>query len=207
MKKFYIILIIVLVLGLTWYITMQPKPAQEVIVPVPEQVTTTPEPAVAGAYTNNTLGVSAQLPTGYTIDNNYAYTVNPQRSIPGVKFTIPKSISQGTNLGSDSYVSIERVSGSKSCTADYFLDGSHTAANKAINGKTYSVATSTGAGAGNRYEESVFVFPRSDSCVAVRYYVHYSALENYEPGTVKQYNTAALMNQFDSIRDSVTITN
>ncbi len=204
MKKIYIIFIIVLVLGVTWFISMHQAPTDSVIIPAPTAQTPVAANPGDNMYTSKTLGFSAQLPQGYTVDESYAYVVNPERSIDGVKFTIPATVAKGTNLSTDSYVSVEKVPGTKSCTADYFLDGKNTASSTVAHGVTYSVAKSSGAGAGNRYDETVYVLPRNDKCIAVRYFVHYTVVQNYDPGTVQEFNSAALMNQFDSIRDSVT---
>ena len=68
----------------------------------------------------------------------------------------------------------------------------------------YSIASSTGAAAGNRYEEVVYALPGSNPCLAVRTYIHYGVLENYATGTVKAFDRAALEKSFVAIRDSVT---
>ena len=63
----------------------------------------------------------------------------------------------------------------------------------------------TGAGAGNRYFETVYAISGSSPCFAVRYFIHYSVIENYPAGTVQQFNEPALVSQFDSIRRTLTI--
>jgi membrane-bound inhibitor of C-type lysozyme len=162
-------------------------------------------------YTNSTIGFSLRIPTGFTVDDKYTYQeLGPGKDIVGVKFTIPKSISAGTNLGSDSYLSVEEIPNTKDCSANLFLDvgGANVNLSPTIvndGDTTYSMASSTGAGAGNRYEESVYTIPGTNPCITVRYFIHYGVLENYPTGTVKQFDNVALTNLFDSIRRTLTI--
>jgi hypothetical protein len=72
-------------------------------------------------------------------------------------------------------------------------------------GVTYSVSSSMGAGAGNRYEETVYALVGTRPCFAVRYFVHYGAIENYPSGTIQQFNKQALLKEFDSIRRTLVI--
>lgn len=39
-----------------------------------------------------------------------------------------------------------------------------------------------------------------------RYYIHYTNVENYPEGTVREFDRAVLLAAFDTIRDSVTVT-
>jgi hypothetical protein len=64
----------------------------------------------------------------------------------------------------------------------------------------YSVASSTGAAAGNRYDETVYALPGTNPCIAVRYFIHYGVIENYPAGTVRAFDEAALRSEFDAIR-------
>jgi len=70
------------------------------------------------------------------------------------------------------------------------------------NNVEYSFASSTDAGAGNRYEEYGFSFFRNYSLFAIRYFIHYMAIENYPKNTVSEFNRDALIDQFDKIRHS-----
>jgi membrane-bound inhibitor of C-type lysozyme len=163
------------------------------------------------AYASSTAGFSIRLPAGFTTDENYDYQeMGPGTDIAGVKFTIPASVAAGTNLGSDSYLSVEQISQAQTCSANLFLDlqGQATSYNPTTvtdNGTTYSLASSTGAGAGNRYEETVYAIPGTSPCIAVRYFVHYGVIENYPAGTIKQFDSASLYASFDAIRRTLTI--
>ena len=158
-------------------------------------------------YVNGTEGFSLRYPTGYTVDEAYQYQeLGPGKDIGGVKFTIPASLAAGTNLSSDSYVSVEEIPSATACSASLFLDSAGTTTSTVTdNGTTYSMGTNTGAGAGNRYAETVYAIPGTNPCIAVRYYVHYGVIDNYPAGSVKQFDQAALTAQFDAIRRTLTI--
>lgn len=155
------------------------------------------------SYVDPVYNFNIKYPKDYSLDQKYQYTLQgPDKAIYGVKFTIPKVYTDGNNLSSDSYISVEHVSNFKSCSASLFLSDVKSK-NISENGSNYSFASSTGAGAGNRYEEYVYAFPKDNICLAVRYFIHYSVVENYPIGTVVEFNKDFLLKAFDDIRDSL----
>lgn len=168
-----------------------------------------PQPAgtmnLPQTYANSTYGFSLRLPSGYTIDPSYRFQeFGPGKDISGVKFTIPSSMATGTNLSADSYVSVEEIPNVHDCSASLFLEKvkPHTETDY---GTTYSVASAAGAGAGNRYGETVYAIPGTSPCLAVRYFLHHMVFENYPAGTVRPYDKQAILDQFDAIRSTLTI--
>ncbi len=157
------------------------------------------------SYASSTLGFSVRYPQKYAVAQ-YLYTnLGPTvPAIPGVKFTIPPTESAGTNLGGDTYVGVEQIATS-TCSADLFLDNPQNMRTITDNGVTYSVASTSGAGAGNFYEETVYAIPNSRPCVGVRYFVHSTNIGNYTPGTVTPFDHAALIIEFDKIRQSLVL--
>ena len=158
-------------------------------------------------YQNGTIGYTLRYPEEFIVDEAYTYqALGPGRDILGTKLTIPANTATGTNLSPDSYISIESFTASTSatsteCAADIFLADTHAKAHIVTDkGIVYSVATSSDAGAGNRYDEKVYALPGTEPCVAVRYFVHYSAIENYGTSTVREFDEQALLNMFDLIR-------
>jgi hypothetical protein len=170
----------------------------------------------ARTYRDTALGFSIVLPTAlasstsdslWSVDPAYQYqAMGPGKEIAGVKFTIPSSLASGTNLASDTYVSVEHLAAGKKCDAAVFLSDPRAKSRVVKEGAlTYSVASSTDAAVGNRYEETVYARQDSNPCIAVRYYVHYAAIENFPDGAVKAFDKAALLDTFDQIRRSLRL--
>ena len=153
---------------------------------------------VAGAFymEQHPLGLLKE----YTRNSNYEYVLGVPKGIAGSSYTIPPSLAEGTNLSTDTYISYEELPNPTSCDPREFLDGEPEVSEVTDDGITYLVAHSVGAGAGNRYDETVYVFKDYKPCNAIRYYIHYGVIENYPKGTVKEFDRTALITQFDSIR-------
>jgi len=162
---------------------------------------------LAGVHHSGASGFTVRYPSDFTSDETYVYTaLGSERNISGVKFTIPQTLATGTNLSAGTYISVESFNDATECIADLFLGTLHaTATNFVDGGLTYSAASSSEAGAGNRYEETVFALPGTSPCLAVRYFVHYSAFENYASGTVREFDRQTILSQFDAIRRSVVV--
>jgi membrane-bound inhibitor of C-type lysozyme len=167
-------------------------------------------------YINSATGFSVIMPRytappaltrtdSYMLKEAYTYGLNPGTEIKGVNFVIPSSFAKGTNLSEDSYISIEHLDAAKKCTADLFLEGTRPIQQITENGISYTVAHKSGAGAGNLYEESVYATLGKNTCLAVRYFIHYGVFENYPAGTVKEFDKQALINKFDAIRKTLVV--
>jgi membrane-bound inhibitor of C-type lysozyme len=158
------------------------------------------------AYASSMMGFSILYPSSYTADDSYTYqAMGPGKDINGVKFTIPASMAAGTNLSSDSYVSVEVKPNIQNCSADLFLDSPQKVSNVTDGTVEYSMAQGGGVGAGNLYDETVYAIPGSNPCTAVRYFVHSTQLGNYPAGTRTAFDKDALLAQFDQIRHSLTL--
>jgi hypothetical protein len=156
-------------------------------------------------FASSTWGVSLRYPPGYKVTSAFQNTsVSPTKPIMGASFTIPASVATGTNLSTDTYLSIEQLPRANKCTADIFLAANVVAREALDGGVTYSVATSSGAAAGNRYDELVWALPASKPCTAVRYYIHSTNLGNYATGTVREFDRVKLLQEFDQIRHTLT---
>lgn len=201
MKAFIAIAVVLLVAG-AWFFRGAIFPSGGP--PTSEETATTTSSVLT--YASSTLGLSVSYPSTLTLNPAYSFAFSATKSINGASFTIPASMATGTNLSSDTRVSVEVLPRAKKCSADIFMVDNVVARNVVDAGKTYSFASSTGAGAGNRYEEMVYAFPNSSPCVAMRYYIHSTALENYEPGAVREFDRAALVALFDTIRRSAVFT-
>jgi hypothetical protein len=173
-----------------------------------DQVPQNNEPIVQQPITQTyaSSSFSVTYPTGWAIDEAYKYTgVSESKPIGGVKMTIPGSMATGTNLSADTYIAVEQLPRASICTADIYLLANVRANTMTLGAKTWSVASSSGAGAGNLYEEIVHAIPDSSPCTAVRYYIHSTQIANYPAGTVSEFDRTLLMMEFDKIRDSVML--
>jgi hypothetical protein len=128
----------------------------------------------------------------------------------GIKFVIGPHIADGTNLSTDTGLSVEWMPHMPSCTAYPFLISPTTVVDETVGDVDYSVGSIADAAAGNRYEETIYAVKGTDPCIAIRYFIHYGAIENYpqagEPGAVKEFDRAGLSRQFDTILRSLSVT-
>lgn len=153
-------------------------------------------------YSNSTYNFTIQYPADYIVKEDHTYTaLGPGKDISGVAFVVSESITKGTNLSTDSYMSVERTN-DKKCLANNFLDQVKSSETITENGREYSMATGSGAGAGNRYEEIVYATLSNDYCYGLRLFIHSTVLENYEPGTVTEFNRSALIDNFKQFGSS-----
>jgi membrane-bound inhibitor of C-type lysozyme len=151
-------------------------------------------------------GFSLRYPPGFHVVTDHVYqALGPGRDIHGVAFMVDPALAQGTNLAADSYVAVESLADDGECAAGRFLDGAGPDSTVVDDGVTYAYAQATGAGAGNRYEEHVYAIPGTNPCLAVRYFVHFTVLENYPEGAVRAFDHDALIATFDAMRRTLVI--
>jgi membrane-bound inhibitor of C-type lysozyme len=158
-------------------------------------------------YLDSKNNFTLRYPADYTVNDSYSYELlGPNRAIAGVKFTIPASMTTGTNLSSDSYISIEHLTIPSCSPKDFLPVGQDLQVMTVDDGNfKYLSASTTDAGVGNRYEEYVYAIDGANPCLAIRYFIHYSVFENYPAGAVTEFDKSALLAQFDAIRGSLTI--
>lgn len=191
-KAWISISVAVLLVGVAVFLLFNPREGQA---PVP---VADGEP---GLYVNEHPAFAVRYPQSFTLDKNYTYTAMGEgKEIKGVSFIVPKSLTEGTNLSSDTRFSIEWIDKTV-CSINDFLENAQNVQTVVDEDAVYIVGVGGGAGAGNRYEEAVYV-PRGVGCTAVRYFIHSTTLENYPKGTVKAFDRTAVMTAFDGMRRS-----
>ncbi len=180
--------------------------------PVPNTATGTSEPVAVDpgglpqVFQSASPGFSIRYPSGWTADTAYRYrALGPGKDITGVSFTVPASLAEGTNLSAGSYVSVEAIPRSDRCTADLFLPQGTAASDETLDGTSYPVGHVTDAAVGNRYDETVFAIPGTNPCLAVRYFIHWTVIENYPPGVVAAFDRHSLLDRLDAIRKTLVL--
>lgn len=203
MKTYHYVLVVVVLFALgSLYFNSAGKNIQDIKQPEIKPDTS----GLPQLYNSSKYNFRINLPEDFKVDEKHEYFSTPIKSFLGVKFVPPKSLSDGTNLSADSYISFESAFSSKdSCNAQNFLDTSELKGMTDFGGRTYTIAYTIGAGAGNFYEEYVYATPIGDMCVGLRYFIHYSNIANYSEGAVKEFNKDELLKLFDSIRLTLTI--
>ena len=165
----------------------------------------TPPQTATTTYSGATFTLT--YPTDFVVDPAFSNEeVNPAKPISGVKFSVPPSMATGTNLASDTFLSVEWLPRAKKCSGDIYLHDNVSSQEVTDGGVVYSMASTSGAAAGNRYEEIVYAIPNSSPCTAVRYSIHFSEMANFEPGTVQEFDRAKLVSTFDEMRRSLMLT-
>jgi hypothetical protein len=155
-------------------------------------------------YHNPQMHFAIAYPPHWTVDAKFTNdTLGPDKAIRGVSFTVSPERIKGTNLASDTRLSVEILPGS--CDASRFLSNPQDAKTVTEAGRAYSYATANDEGAGNRVEETVYALAGTSPCLAVRYFIHSSAIGNYDPGAVKAFDRAALMKTFGRMRRSLAV--
>jgi len=195
--KYLIAAIAIILVAMAGYYGWQAYNAREQIEPVPEVPATS-------IYATSTFSIV--YPASYIADDAYTYNEFEGKPIAGVKFSVPTSVAEGTNLSSfDTGVSVEWLPRAVNCTGDIYVLPNVKAFERSVGSTTYSVATTSGAAAGNRYEEQVYAISGSQPCTAVRYLIHSTGIENYDPGTIREFDRNTLLREFDAMRDSLIL--
>jgi len=160
-------------------------------------------------YLDAVVGFTIRYPVDYKIDTSYKYqALGPGKEIGGVKFIIPESFAIGTNLSSfDTGISVEIIPTTENCQASLFLPATDSTEveNLVDNNIEYSFAKITEGAAGNYYEEQVWALIETNPCIALRYLIHSTNINNYPEGMVKEFDRANLLDTFDKIRASLVI--
>ena len=158
-------------------------------------------------YTDVTQGFSIKYPSDWTVNTAYTDSVmGPGTERSGVSFTIPKSMTTGTNLGWDTSVAVETNTHATTCTANEFFDPQSVSKtfDAGVNGIAYNFATGSDAGAGNRYETFFATMPGTNPCLGVQLFIHSSNIDNYDPGTVRAFDRTQLLSIYETMLSTYT---
>ena len=132
------------------------------------------------AYSHSNPDFKLSYPEGFAIRENYRL--------------LGDGMTQGTNLRSDSYFSVEWRDGTK-CDIGLFFPNADPPKQVEYKGVVYQLATANSRVAGESYEETIYL----RDCFAVRYFIHSS---NGYP-SLNEFNRPKLMSVFDDMRKSI----
>ncbi|MBI5954631.1 MAG: hypothetical protein HY865_23490 [Chloroflexi bacterium] len=79
------------------------------------------------------------------------------------------------------------------------------AGEEVVNGLTFVHTTTEGAGAGNYYQQEIFRTVYNNACNEVIFYIHYTNVGNYTPGTVTEFNRDAVMQNLEAVLSMVKV--
>jgi hypothetical protein len=74
-----------------------------------------------------------------------------------------------------------------------------------VNGLTFVHTTAEGAGAGNYYQQEIFRTVYNNACNEVIFYIHYTNVGNYTPGTVFEFNRDAVMRNLEAVLSMIKV--
>jgi hypothetical protein len=157
----------------------------------PSSTTATISEIIPGAasvgYENKQFGFSLYRPQNSAVETQGFGAYLPLTQAPVVAITLPMELFEGTNLiEAGVYIG---ASSSPAKVSKWNLPSAETAEVPAgtieVNGTSFAVFTSTGAGAGNIYEERVYRALHDDTCLEIVELLHSGNIGNYEPGVVE----------------------
>ncbi|GEM_PF-1181286 len=160
-------------------------------------------PTPAGWPSYKATGFSISYPPGFIVDRHHEYEgIGNGNAILGTAFFIPPALYTGTNLSSDSYLSVEMFP-QVTCTPHAFLASYQDLPPVNESGRKWLVASDNEGAAGNLYRETVYALAGSVPCIGVRYFIHSTEVGNYDPGTVQPFDINRVTAIFDRMRQSL----
>lgn len=114
---------------------------------------------------------------------------------------------KGTNLGNASVsvgVSIDPTIVA-ACSADKLAQGEKPAGSEMLGGVKFTRFTFEDAGAGNRYNSTVYRTTSGGNCYEVVEFLHWAPIENFSPGSVKEFDRAKIEAELHAIARSFAL--
>ncbi|MDQ3014364.1 MAG: hypothetical protein M3Q73_00685 [bacterium] len=155
------------------------------------------------ASKNTALGYELSYPEGAMTykPGTVAETgmLNPNKKIKKDRFVVSSDYIKGTNLASDSGVTIEVYDSTQLCQAEYVPENFAASPVQTINGKTFSTASSQSGAAGNFYQHTLFKTVHEGKCYVAIAVTHTTNVGAYPAGEVIEYNKAELMELYTKL--------
>jgi hypothetical protein len=74
-----------------------------------------------------------------------------------------------------------------------------------INNQSFTRSEFSGAAAGNRYDQVTYRSVWHGKCIEVIFLIHSANIGNYSPGTVVEYDQAALLGKFEAVLNTIQV--
>ncbi len=74
-----------------------------------------------------------------------------------------------------------------------------------VNGLTFAHTTAEGAGAGNYYQQEIYRTVYNNACHEVIFFIHFTNVGNYTPGTVTEFNRDAVMRNLQAVLSMIKV--
>jgi hypothetical protein len=162
-----------------------------------------PAPALQ-TYSNSSYNFEFQYPPEFSFtDPSYA---NLEHKI--VQVGLARSEYPGTNFD-DAALSVSNgfSASLKECLSkDLPENAKGFQETRNLNGAAFYYGTGGGAAAGNLYARKIYRALRNNGCIEVIETLHTSNIGNYEPGTVKEVDPAAVWQRLDQVVNSFKFT-
>ena len=213
MKTFFWIVIII-VIGVVGYFVYSTQIEVPVVVgPTATSTATADLPQIipdipSVKYTDSRYNFSIYYPSTATVRATGFDGYLPLTQTPVVAFTLNPDMFQGTNLA-EAGVYVGATSTSTvvtNCTKPIENAGETEATSSmSINGTTFSEFDSTGAGAGNIYQEKAFRTVIDGSCLEFVELLHSGNIDNYPAGKVTAFDEAQFSGILSAMFETVAI--
>jgi hypothetical protein len=199
MKKWWVVIVVAVVLvGLiAWSISKPSTQTGPTASSTPEIISGVPN----ATYTNTNLSFSIQYPSTAVPSQDDVSGFLQLTQTPITSFVLPANMSAGTNLAEAGvYIGATTTPAIVSiCTIAQQNLGEVAAGSATINGATFSVFTSTDAGAGNLYEGKIYRALQNGACLEIVELLHSGNIDNYTPGTVEAFDHAKFSGILEAI--------
>lgn len=152
-------------------------------------------------YANTQLGFSLEYPAIASSSQVQFDGYLPLTQTSVVSFMLPRSMFEGTNLAEAGvYIGATTTPGVvRSCTRTSRDRGETATSTATIDGQTFAVFTSRGAGAGNYYDEKVYRTIQNGACLEIAELLHSGNIGNYTPGSVREFDRARFLGILEGI--------
>jgi hypothetical protein len=123
-----------------------------------------------------------------------------------LQFIRPEFYGPTTNLGEAYFLFSSITDAQKVATCTQPLPQLETIqGQKDFNGYTFTQSEAVGVGAGNIYDQVIYRTVYNSICYEVVFYMHSGNIGNYTPGTVVEFDRAALIQKFEGILSTLTL--